>query len=148
MQLFAVKPGRRQTGYFRIGPYTVEDRGKFERADGAEQKVLDWIEKSEEIPLFLPEILDPVRARYLTPISSEYQSLAMSRSSLPAGMQITSIYLQRFVAYEIQKVHSWRDAGPGCRGASQARSNRCPICTPQLPGSHTRALNFFLAAAA
>lgn len=57
-----------------IGPYTVEDRGKFERADGAEQKVLDWIEKSEEILLFLPEILDPVRARYLTPTSSEYQS--------------------------------------------------------------------------
>jgi formylglycine-generating enzyme required for sulfatase activity len=55
MQMLAVKPGLEQTGYFRIGPYrnTPEDRTKFKRADHAEQKALEWIEKSNQIPLYL-----------------------------------------------------------------------------------------------
>jgi formylglycine-generating enzyme required for sulfatase activity len=55
MQIRAVKPGAEQTGYFRIGPYqnTPEDRTKFKRADHAEQKALEWIEKSNQIPLYL-----------------------------------------------------------------------------------------------
>ena len=55
MQMLAVKPGAEQTGYFRIGPYrnTPEDRTKFKRADHAEQKALEWIEKSDQIPLYL-----------------------------------------------------------------------------------------------
>jgi formylglycine-generating enzyme required for sulfatase activity len=55
MQMLAVKPGAEQTGYFRIGPYrnTPEDRTKFKRADHAEQKALEWIEKSNQIPLYL-----------------------------------------------------------------------------------------------
>jgi hypothetical protein len=55
MQMLAVKPGAEQTGYFRIGPYrnTSEDRTRFKRADQAEQKALEWIEKSNQIPLYL-----------------------------------------------------------------------------------------------
>jgi Sulfatase-modifying factor enzyme 1 len=55
MQLLAVKTGAEQTGYFRIGPYrnTPEDRSKFKRADHAELKVVEWIERSDQIPLYL-----------------------------------------------------------------------------------------------
>lgn len=55
MQMLAVKPGAKQTGYFRIGPYlnTIEDRAKFKRADQAERRVLEWIERSDQAPLFL-----------------------------------------------------------------------------------------------
>ena len=55
MQILAVKPGAQQSGYFRIGPYqnTPEDREKFERADNAEKKALEWINRSNQIPLYL-----------------------------------------------------------------------------------------------
>jgi formylglycine-generating enzyme required for sulfatase activity len=55
MQMLAVKSGAKQTGYFRIGPYldTIEDRTTFKRPDHAERRVLEWIEKSHQIPLFL-----------------------------------------------------------------------------------------------
>jgi formylglycine-generating enzyme required for sulfatase activity len=55
LQALAVKPGTKQTGYFRIGPYqdTVEDRTKFSRPDRAEAKVLEWIKKSTQVPLYL-----------------------------------------------------------------------------------------------
>jgi formylglycine-generating enzyme required for sulfatase activity len=55
LQALAVKPGIEQTGYFRIGPYqdTVEDRTKFSRPDRAEAKVLEWIKKSAQVPLYL-----------------------------------------------------------------------------------------------
>jgi hypothetical protein len=52
--VLAVKTGVEQTGYFRIGPYQDrdEDRAKFNRPDRAEDKVLDWIEKSTQVPLY------------------------------------------------------------------------------------------------
>ncbi len=55
MQILAVKPGAEQTGYFRIGPYqnTPEDRAKFNRADQAENKALEWIKNSDRVPLYL-----------------------------------------------------------------------------------------------
>jgi len=55
MQMLAVKAGAEQTGYFRIGPYqnTPEDRAKFIRADQAEKKALEWIKKSDRVPLYL-----------------------------------------------------------------------------------------------
>lgn len=55
MRMLAVKPDAKQTGYFRIGPYldTLEDRARFKRADRAEQNVLEWIESSDQTPLFL-----------------------------------------------------------------------------------------------
>jgi hypothetical protein len=55
MQILAVKPGAEQTGYFRIGPYqnAPEDRAKFKRADQAERKALEWIKKSNQVPLYL-----------------------------------------------------------------------------------------------
>jgi hypothetical protein len=55
LQALAVKAGVEQTGYFRIGPYldSAEDRTKFSRADRAEYKVLEWLKKSTEFPLYL-----------------------------------------------------------------------------------------------
>ena len=70
----AVQLDPEQSGYFRIGPYldTSEDRAKFRRADHAHEKVLRWIEtsqnsaaQSERLPLYLTgdlgvgEKLDP-----------------------------------------------------------------------------------------
>lgn len=55
MQLLAVRSGTKQIGYFRIGPYidTPEDRAKFTRADQAERRILQWIARSDHVPLFL-----------------------------------------------------------------------------------------------
>ncbi len=54
-QGLAVQPGAEQSGYFRIGPYlsTSEDQASFHRADGAHQGVLNWLEKSQHVPLYL-----------------------------------------------------------------------------------------------
>jgi TIR domain len=51
----AIKVGVQQAGYFRIGPYQDkdQDRAKFGRPDGAEEKVLDWVRKSTIVPLYL-----------------------------------------------------------------------------------------------
>jgi Leucine-rich repeat (LRR) protein len=55
LQALAVKVGVEQTGYFRIGPYldNAEDRTKFSRPDRAEYKMLDWLKKSTQVPLYL-----------------------------------------------------------------------------------------------
>jgi formylglycine-generating enzyme required for sulfatase activity len=55
LQELAIKPGAVQTGYFRIGAYadTAEDRKKFGRPDQAERKVLDWLTRTTQMPLFL-----------------------------------------------------------------------------------------------
>src|SRR5262249_17020018 len=55
LKALAVKSGIEQTGYFRIGPYqdTIEDRTKFSRPDRAEAKVLQCINKSSQVPLYL-----------------------------------------------------------------------------------------------
>jgi hypothetical protein len=52
LQKLALRTGVEQSGYFRIGPYlnTAEDRAKFSRADRAQDKVLDWIERSAFYP--------------------------------------------------------------------------------------------------
>ena len=54
-QALAVKVDAVQEGYFRIGPYldTAEDRAKFDRADRAHEKVLDWITRADAMPLYL-----------------------------------------------------------------------------------------------
>jgi Leucine-rich repeat (LRR) protein len=54
-QGLAVQPGAEQSGYFRIGPYlsTAEDQASFHRVDGAHQGVLNWLEKSQYVPLYL-----------------------------------------------------------------------------------------------
>jgi hypothetical protein len=51
----AVKIDSVQEGYFRIGPYldTAADRAKFDRADGVHEKVLDWVSRSDAMPLYL-----------------------------------------------------------------------------------------------
>lgn len=55
LQGLAVQPGSEQSGYFRIGPYlsTPEDRARFNRADRTHEKVLSWIERSSNLPLYL-----------------------------------------------------------------------------------------------
>jgi formylglycine-generating enzyme required for sulfatase activity len=44
-----------RTGYFRIGPYEdrPEDRAAFDRADRAHLRVLEWLESSSVLPLYL-----------------------------------------------------------------------------------------------
>jgi Leucine-rich repeat (LRR) protein len=53
-QKLAIQTGAAQTGYFRIGPYqdTEIDRARFSRPDRAEEKALDWIRKSGQLPLY------------------------------------------------------------------------------------------------
>jgi hypothetical protein len=55
LQQLAVRVGAEQSGYFRIGPYlnTAEDLARFDRADRAHEKVLNWIERSVSVPLYL-----------------------------------------------------------------------------------------------
>jgi Novel STAND NTPase 1 len=55
MQTLATLVGAERPGYFRIGPYlnSEEERASFDRADRAHVKVLNWIEHSETIPLYL-----------------------------------------------------------------------------------------------
>jgi hypothetical protein len=54
-QALAVKIEAVPEGYFRIGPYldTAEDRAKFDRADHAHEKILDWVRRSDAMPLYL-----------------------------------------------------------------------------------------------
>ena len=54
-QALAVKTDAVQEGYFRIGPYldTADDRAKFDRADKAHEKVLDWVSRADAMPLYL-----------------------------------------------------------------------------------------------
>jgi hypothetical protein len=54
-QALAVQTDAVQDSYFRIGPYrdTAEDRAKFDRADKAHEKVLDWLSGADAMPLYL-----------------------------------------------------------------------------------------------
>jgi Leucine-rich repeat (LRR) protein len=74
LQRLAVRVGAEQSGYFRIGPYldAAEDRARFARADRAHEKVLDWIERSASLPL------------YLTGDSGSGKSSLLNASVLPA----------------------------------------------------------------
>jgi hypothetical protein len=40
-------------GYFRLTPYGLDERAKFERPDGAERQVLKWVQRSNETFLYL-----------------------------------------------------------------------------------------------
>ncbi len=73
-QGLAVRPGAEQSGYFRIGPYssTSEDQASFHRPDGALREVLNWIERSQSVPL------------YLTGDSGSGKSSLLNASVLPA----------------------------------------------------------------
>jgi hypothetical protein len=55
LKTLATRDGAEQSGYFRIGPYldTADDQKKFDRADRAHVRVLDWIERSANVPLYL-----------------------------------------------------------------------------------------------
>jgi hypothetical protein len=49
----AVKTQEVQPGYFRIGPYTAEDRDRFRRDDRVHEKILDWIKRADAAQLYL-----------------------------------------------------------------------------------------------
>jgi Leucine-rich repeat (LRR) protein len=73
-QQLAVHTSAEHSGYFRIGPYlnTDEDQASFHRADGAHRQVLSWIERSNNVPL------------YLTGDSGSGKSSLLNASVLPA----------------------------------------------------------------
>lgn len=54
-QELAVKTQSVPSGYFRIGPYLENERdmARFSRADRAHEKVLEWVQSSPAIPLYL-----------------------------------------------------------------------------------------------
>ncbi|MGH8574145.1 MAG: AAA family ATPase, partial [Gammaproteobacteria bacterium] len=54
-QALAITPHAVPGGYFRIGPYlgTPEDLARFDRADQAHKKVLDWVPQASAVPLYL-----------------------------------------------------------------------------------------------
>jgi hypothetical protein len=98
LQKLAVQPGVEQSGYFRIGPYlnTPGDRAKFSRADRAEEKVLDWIERSAFIPL------------YLTGDSGSGKTSLMNAFVLPA---------LRERGWDVVETRAWQDPEEALRGA-------------------------------
>jgi hypothetical protein len=51
----AIKPARVSEEYFRIGPYlnTARDHAAFARADQAHKRVLEWLQQSTSLPLYL-----------------------------------------------------------------------------------------------
>jgi hypothetical protein len=55
LKALATRDAADQSGYFRIGPYldTAEDRKSFDRADRAHERVLDWLQESAGVPLYL-----------------------------------------------------------------------------------------------
>ncbi len=53
LQALAIEPSRVPFGYFRIGPYFAADRERFDRADEAQWKVLNWIRYAGGVPLYL-----------------------------------------------------------------------------------------------
>ena len=61
----AVKTEAVREGYFRIGPYldTAVDRAEFDRADQVHVKVLDWVSRSDAMPLYLGQQLQSAGSR-------------------------------------------------------------------------------------
>lgn len=98
LQQLAVRLGAEQSGYFRIGPYlnTTEDRARFNRADRAHEKVLNWLERSASIPL------------YLTGDSGSGKSSLLNASVLPA---------LRGRGWTVVEIRAWQDPRTALRDA-------------------------------
>jgi Leucine-rich repeat (LRR) protein len=114
LQRLAVRLGAEQSGYFRIGPYLdiAEDRARFDRADRAHEKVLSWIERSANVPL------------YLTGDSGSGKSSLLNASVLPA---------LRERGWTVVEARAWQDpeaalgvAITQLRGSRQARHGEKP----------------------
>jgi hypothetical protein len=98
LKALAVQTGVEQSSYFRIGPYlnTAEDRAKFSRADRAQDKVLDWIERSAFVPL------------YLTGDSGSGKTSLMNAFVLPA---------LRGLGWDVVETRAWQDPEEALRSA-------------------------------
>jgi Leucine-rich repeat (LRR) protein len=94
----AVKIEAAQEGYFRIGPYldTADDAAKFDRADRAHEKVLDWIRQSAAMPL------------YLTGDSGSGKSSLLNSFVLPA---------LRGAGWTVVEARAWQDPETALRAA-------------------------------
>jgi hypothetical protein len=100
--------GIEQSGYFRIGPYldTAEDRVQFKRADRAHEKVLNWIERSTSVPL------------YLTGDSGSGKTSLLNASVLPT---------LREHGWTVVEARAWQDAEAALRnGLAQLTGIRRP----------------------
>jgi len=97
-QALAVKIDTAQEGYFRIGPYldTAQDRAKFDRADKAHEKILDWIKRAELVPL------------YLTGDSGSGKSSVLNAYALPELRQ---------AGWTIVEARAWQDPEAALRDA-------------------------------
>jgi hypothetical protein len=97
-QAMAVQTDAVQDSYFRIGPYrdTAEDRAKFDRADKAHEKVLDWLSRAAAMPL------------YLTGDSGSGKSSVLNAFVLPA---------LRDVGWTVIEARVWQDPETALRDA-------------------------------
>src|SRR5271157_1373464 len=97
-QALAVKTDAVQEGYFRIGPYldTAEDRAKFDRADQVHVKVLEWVSRSDAMPL------------YLTGDSGSGKSSVLNAYVLPA---------LRDAGWTVVEARAWQDPETALRNA-------------------------------
>jgi hypothetical protein len=98
LKALATQSGTEQFGHFRIGPYldTAEDRKEFDRADRAHERVLDWIERSTGVPL------------YLTGDSGSGKSSLLNAFVLPS-------FRER--GWTVIEVRSWQDPEAALRDA-------------------------------
>ena len=89
------------TGYFRIGPYQnqEDDCAAFDRADQAHKKVLDWLQRSSAIPL------------YLTGDSGSGKSSLLNAYVLPK---------LRRLQWTVCEARAWQDPEAALRAALQA----------------------------
>jgi len=89
-RMLAVRTGDIQSGYFRIGPYTASegDTAKFDRADKAHKKVLDWLLHAHSLPL------------YLSGDSGSGKSSLLTSSVIPA---------LRGLGWDIVSARGWQD---------------------------------------
>ena len=103
-QKLAVQTGAQQTGYFRIGPYqdTELDRTRFSRPDRAEERALDWIRKSSQLPL------------YFTGDSGSGKSSLLNASLLPK---------LREEGWTVVEARAWQDPLGAIHEALQKLSN-------------------------
>ena len=94
-------------GYFRIGPYlnNADDHAAFDRADQAHQKVLDWLQRSIALPL------------YITGDSGSGKSSLLNAYVLPQlrGMQWT-----------VCEARAWQDPEAALREALQQHLQEIP----------------------
>ena len=94
-------------GYFRIGPYlnNADDHAAFDRADQAHQKVLDWLQRSTALPL------------YITGDSGSGKSSLLNAYVLPQ---------LRTMQWTVCEARAWQDPEAALREALQQHLQEIP----------------------